>query len=101
MASNIRTQVTVMGILAAGTALAASHAYAVPDTPTEWEKCANIVKEGMNDCGALDGKHECAGQAEYDNADNEWIYPEDFMNLCRYRAGYWFHQVIFEGVAYR
>lgn len=74
MASNIRTQLTVMSILAAGTALAATHAYAVPDTPTEWEKCANIVKEGMNDCGALDGKHECAGQAEYDNADNEWIY---------------------------
>ncbi len=28
----------------------------------------------MNDCGALDGKHSCAGQAKIDNADNEWVY---------------------------
>jgi uncharacterized membrane protein len=28
----------------------------------------------MNDCGALDGKHGCAGQAAIDNADNEWVY---------------------------
>jgi len=31
----------------------------------------------MNDCGALDGKHNCADQATIDNADNEWVYvPE-------------------------
>lgn len=40
-----------------------------------FEKCAGIVKAGMNDCGTA--KHGCAGQAETDGAPNEWIYvPE-------------------------
>ena len=31
----------------------------------------------MNDCGALDDKHSCAGKAETDNDSNEWVYvPE-------------------------
>lgn len=31
----------------------------------------------MNDCGALDGKHACAGQSTTDNDTNEWVYvPE-------------------------
>ncbi len=49
-------------------------AQAVPDTPAEWEKCAGIAKAGMNDCGALDGSHNCAGQAKADNLDIEWVY---------------------------
>ena len=54
----------VAGILALGGALAAGNAQAaVPDQPKNWEKCAGIAKAGMNDCGALDGKHACAGQA--------------------------------------
>jgi uncharacterized membrane protein len=28
----------------------------------------------MNDCGALDGSHQCASQAKFDNADHEWVY---------------------------
>ncbi|WP_285817644.1 BufA1 family periplasmic bufferin-type metallophore [Echinimonas agarilytica] len=47
---------------------------AVPDTPKKWEKCAGIAKQGMNDCGALDGSHSCAGQAKADNLDTEWVY---------------------------
>jgi len=40
-----------------------------------YEKCAGIVKAGMNDCGA--NGHSCAGQAVTDNDANEWIYvPE-------------------------
>jgi uncharacterized membrane protein len=63
----------IAGILALG----ASAANAVPDQPQNWEKCAGIAKIGMNDCGALDGKHSCAGQATIDNDDNEWVYvPE-------------------------
>lgn len=62
------------GILALGTSLAATNAGAVPDQPTAWEKCAGIAKTGMNDCGALDGKHACAGQAKADNDPNEWVY---------------------------
>ncbi|RLA06389.1 MAG: hypothetical protein DRQ54_06625 [Gammaproteobacteria bacterium] len=60
----------VSGLLA----LTSGSANAVPDQPTSWEKCAGIVKAGQNDCGALDGKHNCAGQATIDNADNEWAY---------------------------
>ena len=36
------------------------------------EKCAGIVKAGMNDCGA--NGHSCAGQAATDNDPNEWVY---------------------------
>lgn len=55
----------------------ATSAYAVPDAPKNWEKCAGIAKAGMNDCGALDGSHGCAGQAKSDNMEAEWVYvPE-------------------------
>lgn len=58
-------------------ALSASQAIAVPNQPAAWEKCAGIAKMGKNDCGALDGKHGCAGQAIQDNSDQEWVYvPE-------------------------
>ncbi len=46
----------------------------VPDQPKAWEKCAGIAKAGKNDCGALDGKHACAGMAKVDNAKTEWVY---------------------------
>ena len=36
------------------------------------EKCAGIVKAGMNDCGA--NGHECAGMSTVDSDPNEWIY---------------------------
>ncbi len=36
------------------------------------EKCAGIVKTGMNDCGT--SKHECSGKAKADNMKEEWIY---------------------------
>jgi uncharacterized membrane protein len=68
---------TVAGILAVGTLLAAGQVQAVPDAPTAWEKCANIAKAGMNDCGSLDGKHDCSGQAATDGDPTEWVYvPE-------------------------
>jgi uncharacterized membrane protein len=65
---------TIAGILAAGTAMLPTSALAVPDQPKNWEKCAGIARTGMNDCGALDGSHQCAGQAEFDNVDHEWVY---------------------------
>lgn len=37
----------------------------------EMEKCAGIVKAGMNDCGA--NGHSCAGQAKTDSDAKEWI----------------------------
>ncbi len=62
----------VAGILVAGTFIGAAHA--VPDSPKQWERCAGVSKAGKNDCGALDGKHNCAGQATTDNAATEWVY---------------------------
>jgi uncharacterized membrane protein len=58
-------------------AILAPAAHSVPKQPENWEKCAGIAKKGMNDCGALDGSHNCAGQAPEDNLDTEWVYvPE-------------------------
>jgi len=68
------TKVIISSTLAGIFALAVEPALAVPDQPKQWEKCAGIAKTGMNDCGAVDGKHNCAGQAAIDNADNEWVY---------------------------
>ena len=62
------------GILALGTMGAMSTAQAVPDQPKFWEKCAGIAKAGMNDCGSLDGKHGCSGQASANNDPQEWVY---------------------------
>ncbi|MCH9027096.1 MAG: DUF2282 domain-containing protein [Proteobacteria bacterium] len=40
-----------------------------------FEKCAGIVKAGMNDCGTA--THDCSGKAKEDGAEEEWIYvPE-------------------------
>jgi uncharacterized membrane protein len=58
---------------------------AVPDAPKQWEKCAGIAKAGMNDCGALDGSHNCAGQATADSVDTEWVYVPD--GTCEKIAG--------------
>ena len=63
----------IAGILAVG-AIGAAPVHAVPDQPQTWEKCAGIAKAGMNDCGAVDGKHGCAGQSTVDDASNEWVY---------------------------
>lgn len=60
-------------ILALGV-LASIPAQAVPTQPVAWEKCAGIAKAGMNDCGALDGSHGCAGKAKTTNSDLEWVY---------------------------
>ena len=39
-------------------------------------KCVGAAKGGENDCGALDGSHDCAGLSPktVDNSMNEWVY---------------------------
>ena len=37
-----------------------------------FEKCAGIVKTGLNDCGT--SKHDCSGKATVDSDPEEWIY---------------------------
>jgi uncharacterized membrane protein len=44
----------------------------VPPKEYKAEKCAGIVKAGLNDCGA--NGHSCATQAKVDKDPNEWIY---------------------------
>ena len=65
---------SLAGIIALGTSLAASNSHAVPDQPKFWEKCSGIAKKGKNDCGALNGKHGCAGMASKSNDPQEWVY---------------------------
>ena len=65
---------TLANTVIAGAYLLPVAAQAVPQAPNHWEKCAGIAKAGMNDCGALNGSHSCAGQAKADNLDVEWVY---------------------------
>ena len=48
------------------------NAHAAKPTWEGYEKCAGIVKQGMNDCGT--SKHNCAGNAAVNNDAEEWIY---------------------------
>lgn len=68
-----KVALAIAGILSMGT-LMTSVAHAVPDQPTQWEKCAGIAKAGKNDCGALDGNHGCAGMSKTENSPQEWVY---------------------------
>ncbi len=62
----------IAGLIALGMSGVASEAMA---GKPGMEKCAGIVKTGMNDCGT--SKHGCAGQASRDGDKEEWIYvPE-------------------------
>jgi uncharacterized membrane protein len=68
---NAAIAAAVTGILAIGFQVTSETALAKKGM----EKCAGIVKAGMNDCGT--SSHECAGMAKVDGAADEWIYvPE-------------------------
>ena len=62
-------QTAIAGVIALG--MAGMSGEAMAGKPG-FEKCAGIVKTGMNDCGT--SKHACAGQAKKDNDPQEWIY---------------------------
>lgn len=75
--NNKKKQVVAASILSIALGLAAGNAVAVPDQPKNWEKCTGIAKAGMNDCGAVNGAHVCAGMSVTDYDKNEWVYvPE-------------------------
>ncbi len=61
----------LISAIALGVGLAAQAQAAKPKWEG-YEKCAGIVKKGMNSCGT--SKHNCAGQASKDNDKEEWIY---------------------------
>ena len=73
MEKTIKNCVKISGLIAAF-AVSANVANAVPEAPSEWEKCAGIAKTAKNDCGSLDGKHACSGMAKTDNSPQEWVY---------------------------
>ncbi len=73
--SNKRTLVNnaLIGVIALGLGVVSLDASAAkPNWSEGWEKCAGIVKKGMNDCGT--SKHNCAGQSTTDNDPEEWVY---------------------------
>lgn len=70
---------TLASFVALGLASQLVPVEAKPSTPSgtppkgyESEKCAGIVKAGLNDCEA--NGHSCAGFAKTDFDPNEWIY---------------------------
>lgn len=49
-------------------------------------KCLGISKKGHNDCGSVDGSHDCSGKSPADFDPNEWAYvPEG--PLCERMGG--------------
>lgn len=40
-------------------------------------KCVGIAMKGHNDCGSLDGRHDCSGKATKDLDPTEWVYVPD------------------------
>jgi len=61
----------LISAIALGIGLAAQAQAAKPKWQG-YEKCAGIVKKGMNSCGT--SKHGCAGHAKGNNDPEEWIY---------------------------
>lgn len=59
----------VAGVVALGLGAASETAEAAK---AGFEKCAGVVKAGMNDCGT--STHSCAGQAATDGDAEEWVY---------------------------
>lgn len=60
---------TVAGIMALGISVAAGEVMAAKKG---FEKCAGVVKKGMNDCG--NSRHSCSGQAAKDGMVDEWLF---------------------------
>ena len=71
MQNNKITNLALVSAIALGVGMIGSAQAAKPKWQG-YEKCAGIVKKGMNDCGT--SKHNCAGQASVNNDAEEWIY---------------------------
>ncbi|MGK7876050.1 MAG: DUF2282 domain-containing protein [Xenococcaceae cyanobacterium] len=66
----------VAGVLALGLSTVSKNVFAANEG---MEKCAGIVKAGLNDCGT--SKHDCAGKAMTDGDPEEWLYlPQGTCN---------------------
>ena len=65
---------TLNTLLAGAVALTMAGAATMAQAEEGQEKCYGVVKAGMNDCGAADKSHACAGQATTDGSASEWVY---------------------------
>lgn len=79
MKKTLQTNQSTLVKAAIGSVLALGMGHAVAEekddtaaagTP-QMERCAGIVKAGMNDCGT--SQHSCAGQGKEDYDPEEWI----------------------------
>lgn len=68
---NTEKKTIAIAALTSAIALGALSTEALAGKPG-FEKCAGIVKAGMNDCGT--SKHNCSGQAKADSLNDEWLY---------------------------
>lgn len=71
MESKKANNIALLSAIAIGVGMA-STSHAAKPTWEGYEKCAGIVKKGMNDCGT--SKHNCAGHAAVNNDPEEWMY---------------------------
>jgi uncharacterized membrane protein len=71
MQNKMSQNIALVSAIALGVGIAAESQAAKPKWEG-YEKCAGIVKTGMNSCGT--SKHNCAGQAKVDKDPEEWIY---------------------------
>lgn len=74
----------IVAAFAAAVSVTSSYAEGDKDTQ-EKEKCYGIAKAGKNDCGTVNGSHNCAGHSTKDNDPNEWVYTE--KNKCEELGG--------------
>lgn len=72
--NSVKKGATLAGIASALFMAGVSANADVPAQPASWEKCAGIAVAGKNDCGSLDGKHDCAGKATADSSPSDWVY---------------------------
>ncbi len=71
--SNTTSKVNQALLAAVALGFTSTPALAAKPTWSEgYEKCAGIVKAGMNGCGTA--THGCAGMAKKDADPTEWIY---------------------------
>jgi len=76
-----KTHVVLTAALSTATAHTSAMSMTDSPAPDGLERCAGMVKKGLNDCAALDGSHFCAGQAAEDSMDIEWVYvPKGLCN---------------------
>lgn len=71
MQNKTANNIALLSAIALGVSLI-GQAQAAKPTWEGHEKCAGIVKKGMNDCGT--SKHNCAGNAATNNDAEEWVY---------------------------